>query len=749
LLAGGAAITALALFVVLVGAALRRDQLAELERLRNAGARAGQTAMFVAAESAWVALGGLLAGAVLGFAAAAVLARTGGEPVGGVLMHGVIIWETAAALAAGWVAATALLASPVLLRSPRVGDALALAAVAALAVALVVNPGSGDAPAVLVAPLCCLAAGLLVFRGASWALVAGERAVRRGPPLVRLALVGLAREPGLPSLAIAFVAVSLGLGGFALAYRATLQRGAADEAADRVPLDALVVAGPSFTTPLTMAPLARWRALAGGAVLPVRRTEADYLRGSGTVTIPALGVPAAALERIHGWRSSDGSAPLLVLARRLRPTGPVRNPGPSLSGARSLSVRASSPTLPVSVTADLRAPEGAVRQLALGVAPRRPSFLHAQLPQGRWELEALELDEPTALEITNGHQNGENVAAATQQRVRLTIGPLLISSGAGRRPIEVGTGSWLAAGAASSSARSQGATAAIVSFETSGAPGIVRPAQPSDTRAVPVLADPQTAAAAGAGGRLALTVDGLPVRARVAGAVRRFPTLEPAAGGVVVADEATLSSALEAQLPGQGRPDELWISTPRPSSLRSALSRMPLAQLSSTFRPELEHRLSSAPIARGVQRTLLAAAVLWAAVAALGLVTALIGPGRDRLIERDLEAQGMGPRALRLEARARVAVAGALGVAAGIVIALVLTRLAVASVRAGTTVGPPRPPLVTVVPVAQLGAWVAIVVAVLASAGLLATRRIGAARSRRPTPSLTGRESELTEGVAR
>ena len=131
-----------------------------------------------------------------------------------------------------------------------------------------------------------------MFRGAEAALPAGERLARRGPPVVRLALVGLARAPGLPSLAIAFVAVSVGLGGFALAYRATLIRGSADQAADRVPLDATVSPGPNFNAPLAVAPLARWQALARGTVAPVRRTEANYLRGSGTVTVPALGVPA-------------------------------------------------------------------------------------------------------------------------------------------------------------------------------------------------------------------------------------------------------------------------------------------------------------------------------------------------------------------------------------------------------------------------------------------------------------------------
>src|ERR1700751_4028182 len=106
-----------------------------------------------------------------------------------------------------------------------------------------------------------------------------------------------------------------------------------------------------------------------------------------------------------------------------------------------------------------------------------------------------------------------------------------------------------------------GGTVATITFATSGSPGVLRPAQPTDTHPVPVLADPQTAASAAPGGRIALTVDGLPVVARVAGVLSRFPTLPSGSAGFIVADQATLAAALDAQLPGQGRAAELWIRT--------------------------------------------------------------------------------------------------------------------------------------------------------------------------------------------
>ena len=728
LLAGGGAIAALALFVVLAGAGLRRDQQAELDRLRYAGARTRHCVAFVAAESGWLCAAALGVGAVAGMGAAALLASSAAEPAGAILTHSLITPIGVIALAAGWLAATALLTALALVRSTRLTDVLAVAAASALVAALVGGTRSDQALALLLAPLCCVAVGVLTFRGAGLVLRAAERVARGAPVLARLALVNLARSGWLPALAIAFVAVAVGLGGFALAYASTLTRSAADQAADGVPLDAVVSPGPDFSTPLELAPLPRWQALAAGPVLPVRRTDANYTSGGGTVTVPALGVPASGLTQIHGWRESDGSAPLAVLARRLAPAGPVRVPGPVVpAGARWLSLRASPG--PVEVTADLRDPQGAIRQIAFGTAGA--GVLRAAVPPGRWELEALELDEPTGTAITNGHQNGENPAAATQSQARVALGPLLALPARGGSLLSVPLGAWRGVGAATATPKA--GAVAMVGFAMSGAPGVLRPAQPADTHPVPVLADPQTAACVGPGGRIALTVDGLPVTARVVGVLQRFPTLPAGSAGFVVADEATLAAALDAQLPGQGRPDELWIGTGHLAGLRAGLGSGVLAQLDSTFRADIEHQLRDAPVARGVLGTLIAATALSVALAVIGLLAALFGGVRDERVESDLAEQGVGPRGLRAELRVRLVLASLLGVVAGVGIAVLLTRLAVASVRAAGDVADPRPPVLTVVPWAALAAWSAGTFAVLGLAGWLAPRT-GWLASRGSTP---------------
>jgi hypothetical protein len=721
LLAGGGALAAFALFVVLAAGALRRDQRADVERLRTAGARTAQCRMFVVAESAWLCAVALLAGACLALVAAVAIASAAAVPVGAVLAHSLVTPAGAVALVAGWIAATALLSLSLLGAGDRAADLIAAASVAAVAITLVTGAGDGDQLPVLLAPLCCVAAGVITYRAVAVLLRAGERVARRGPLTVRLALVGLARAPAAPSLAIAFVAVTVGLGGFALAYRATLLRGTADQAAQAVPLDATVSPAADFTTPLELAPLDRWRSLARGEVLPVRRTDATYASGGGTVTVPALGVPASGLDLIHGWRDSDGSAPLGTLARRLAPRGPTRSSGPRLPPwTRSLSLRVAAPGLAVGLTADLRNSVGAITQVALGAARQHAVALRARVPRGSWELEAFELDEPAGLEATNGHQNAENAGAATQARTTLRIGPV-VALGSARQTLQrIGLGEWRGIGAAAVADRAGGV--AEVSFLESGLPGLLRPAQPSDVRPVQVLVDPHTASSAAAGGRLALTVDGLPVNAHVAGALRRFPTVPAGTAGFVIADQATLAGALDAQLPGQGRADELWISTAHPGSLRSALATEPLARLNRSFRDDLEHDLRGTPIARGVLGTLIAATALAAALAVLGLLVTLLGAARDERVQNDLVVQGMGPRALRSELQLRLLLAGALGTVVGLAVAVLLTRLAVASVRAAGTVAAPQPPLVTVAPWGQLAAWGLLALAALAATSWVASR---------------------------
>jgi hypothetical protein len=129
--------------------------------------------------------------------------------------------------------------------------------------------------------------------------------------------------------------------------------------------------------------------------------------------------------------------------------------------------------------------------------------------------------------------------------------------------------------------------------------------------------------------------------------------------------------------------------------------------------------------------TLIAAAILGVVLAIVGLVVALVGGARDRQVERDLVAQGVGVHGLRHELRLRMSFAAAFGVVAGLAIAALLTVLAVASVRAGITVGTPEPPLVTITPWMALVGWAAAALALLLVAGWLASQGAGSWRGGR------------------
>jgi hypothetical protein len=695
LAAGGGALAALGMFVILAAYGLRRDQRPEVDRLRGAGARTGQRLLFSLGEAAALSGLALAAGLVLGIVVAAVLAHRAGLPTVGVLDHSLLSGRGLAILGLGWLIATAVVGLVLTLPGGRAADALALAAVAALALALARGGATDGLLSLLLAPLTCLAGGVLVYRAAEMLLRGCEGLSRHGPLPVRLALVSLARAPVGPSLAIAFIAVSTGLAGFALAYRATLLRGTTDQAANRVPLDLTVAAGPDFITPTVVAPAARWRALTGGTVLPVRRSYAAFTNGAAGVTVPVLGVPADGLRLLHGWRASDGSLP--SLAPRLRPLGPVRMSGPNLPArVRTLSLALSASAAPVEVKADLRSPDGVLTQLAVGTAAasRRTATVH--LPPGPHELQALELDEPSGERATAGHQMAENPAAPAQGITGLTLGSAVLRDRAGKILRRVSLRRWVGVGAAN------GQVGAGLRFTNSGVAGLVRPVQPSDHRPVPVLADRSTAAAASSGGLLALSVDGLPITGRIVGALRRFPTLTAAAGGFVIADEATLAAALDASLPGQGRPDELWIDTVHRDRVGAALARPPLNRLTASWRADAQHALRSEPVAVGTLGTLAAAAALAAVLAVVGLLAALVGSLRDPRIQRDLMVQGLGPRALSGELRLRFLIAGGVGVMAGLALTALLTPLAVAAVRAGAALQSPRPALVAVLPWGQL-----------------------------------------------
>jgi hypothetical protein len=705
--AGATAAAALLAFVMLAAGALRGGLMAEDGRLRRSGATAPQRAALALAETFVPVLAGLAAGLALVVAVALVRAAAGGVDAGHVLGE-------ALGGAAGQLAITGLVAwAAVVLvaRAPaRWGRLIAVAglvaAVALLAGVLAPRGADGSDPLPdVVIPVAAAAAGVLVALLVPAVLRTLARAAPRRRPHARLALLELARDPGPAVIAVAGLAVAVGLGGFAVAYRATLDRSRGDQATQRVPLAATVTPGASLESPLSVRSQAFWRHLPGvTAALPVVRRSANWVVGPDSEPVTLLGLPAAA-----GLDPGPPRAPTSTAGIRLPP------------GARTLSVR-SSATASLDVIAVVRERAGGtIDTISLGTAGAAARTLRGALPPRArgGTLISLEVQPPSSLLATSGHAiaeggSGGDVSAGTASLDTLRAGGTAL-------PALVG---WSGHGAAS-----HAAGALRFSFGAD-LQGIVRPPTPTDRAPLAVRVDADTAATIGFR-RFTVDVAGVSLPVRVAGTVGRVPTI-PAGDGVVLADSTALRDALDASSPGLGDQRELWLRAYDPRRLDAALPGVVRrAGLEARTHAAVRRAIESEPVTREVLGALAGAALLAALLAVAGVAVTIRRArrdGADTLL--DLEAQGVGPAALRRALRLRGTVVVVLGVVPGIALAGGLTLLVTSAVRAGTGGAEPDPPLVAVVPYA---AGVAAAAVLLIAAVLLAAL-VTAPALREPMP---------------
>src|SRR5581483_5837673 len=203
-------------FAVVAAIGLRRGLAGERRRLLVRGARRWQVALLSGAEVGAMTLAGAVAGLLAGAAAVAAIAGAAGVGAWAIVAHTLLAARTVAALAAAATVAVG------------VGrGALDPSTVS-----------SGDAVLFLILPaLVCFVVALVLARLLAPAMRLAERLTRRSAFGLRLAVLALARAPSRTVVSCAFVAVALGLALFAATYRATLARGAADQASFQVPLD--------------------------------------------------------------------------------------------------------------------------------------------------------------------------------------------------------------------------------------------------------------------------------------------------------------------------------------------------------------------------------------------------------------------------------------------------------------------------------------------------------------------------------
>jgi hypothetical protein len=749
LLVGGAAAVLLLAFAGLTAGALRRDVRAELRRLGQRGATLSQQATFVLVEALSAVLPGVLAGLALGIGAVAIIAHRAGVPVAPALSHGLARPASAALVAAGSIGA--LVVVMLALRRPLGGraagvrptDVAAIGAVVALGLLLV--GGSNDGGALGAGPAVTLAATPLLASFAFFVLLGrllepairtGLRASRDAPVTLRLALLALHRSPARAAGVAGFLAISVGLATFALSYRATLERSSAERAAYAVPLDFTLNVGPALVAPRDAASLARYRALAPGVgAWPILRQVADAAGTRGAPLTPTvLGVPSDALPLLHGWRSDFSPRSPAELAQLLRPRTGVALAGASIPRtATRLRLPARTTGTAVQLVLVVQTRDGDAAQLRLPVPPTGAAHVlsvavPAALRGGR--VVAIQVQLPTSDQRSAAHQGAEGRNAARGFAGGLALGALSAATPAGAVQVSELAG-WTGHGGVSVRPRA-GSLAVRYVIDTSQQ-AVLRPRQPFDSRRLPVVASPDVAASAGPGRALELSFGGQVVHARLVEVASRFPTTQDAGDSFVIADEASLASALGADDLPSSVPDELWLSTPSGASahVADALRLPPYASLAVASRAAIHGDLERDPIARGIVSSLVAAALAALALALVGVALSTLGFLRDEADSLfDLESQGAGPRALRACVRWRALGLALLGVLAGVALGIALAIATGRLLALDATLAVPDPPLRRITPwltIAAATVVLALLTAALVEAALHIAYRRGAA----------------------
>ena len=706
LLIGGEAAALLLAFALLAAASGSRRNQAAMQRLTWLGASGSQRGLVFAAEAVAIALAGTIVGWAVGAAIAAAIADAAGSPAGAVLQHSVLSWAGIAAAAGLAAAATLVLLLSLWRPRRRVGPftitAIDVAAIGALvAVVLALVRGSADSASIaqergtgvfllLLPGLVAFVAAVVGVRLLPPILRLLERSTRGSVVPLRLAAVSLARNPGRSAIAVSFLIVSIGLAAFAGAYRSTLTRNQADEAAYTVPLTATLQE--DFTQgvyPLDAAPLAAFGKLGRDVTgYPVTRVQGDA-SGGGQLGTTVLGVPAAALTKLR-WRDDFAASSPARLASLVRPRRPVAIAGLRIPpGTERLELPVQVKGDGVAISASIQNDEGDFDQVEFG--PVRSGYfgasgssrvLTARLPRDAAGalLTGFALDLPTTGTRVYVPQISGTLALG---RLR-AVGPGVSKTLAGIRRLDRRQ--------RSPSGPAQTGATQIRYVITPTLQTRFRPREPSDGGPIPVIASPNLAAAAGPGGVVPVQIVDQQFLVKVVGVAQRFPTLT---GSFVVADESWLLGVLNGAVPGSGQIEEVWVDGRHdPGGVDQALTQAPFNVLTLQTYSGAVAALAADPLSHGTLVTLGAAAIVALLLALGGLLLAVISDLRDERGElHELEAQGASPTDLRRLLRLRALVVATVGVAGGLATGAVLSTLVVSVVRLTAGADTPVPPL--------------------------------------------------------
>jgi hypothetical protein len=315
--------------------------------------------------------------------------------------------------------------------------------------------------------------------------------------------------------------------------------------------------------------------------------------------------------------------------------------------------------------------------------------LRASLPRGRRVgVLGLQLTLTLDEQFFFAHREAEGIVSAAPSGT-LDLGPLQAD---GARV--TGWNGWSLHAGGSATRTREGARLSF-SFSDTGARLVFRPHEPTDGKTMPVVVSRDVASAAGGvGSTTRLDFQDVEVPAQIVGVASRMPTVPESSGPFVLADAAWLHTAIDADAPGEGTPNEVWLAARDEPAAAAALRRPPFAGLDVTSRADIQRTLEGDPLARATSRALGAAALVALLLAVLGFWVGVLSEARDERSDFfDLEAQGVPPARLRAQLRTRSAIVLAVGLAAGCALGALLSLLVVSIVRISATTALPEPPL--------------------------------------------------------
>ncbi|MFF4249430.1 FtsX-like permease family protein [Streptomyces sp. NPDC001822] len=244
-----------------------------------------------------------------------------------------------------------------------------------------------------------------------------------------------------------------------------------------------------------------------------------------------------------------------------------------------------------------------------------------------------------------------------------------------------------------------------------------------------------------------LTLAGNTVRVTLVKSVRQLPTTGPGAaaggavadasvkpGGALLLDLRAVSEVLAHRSGATLAPTEWWLSTapgggPEVAAELRALPDTDPAQV--RVRDEVARELADDPLGAGPQSALLAAAVVAAALAAVGFAVGLVGSQRERAAEfAVLRALGAPRRRLARMLAAEQGVLIALALLIGLALGAALTRAVVPLVVLTGQAARPVPDVLVLLPAGQ-------VAVLLASVAALPLLFVAAITLRRADPAVS------------